>query len=148
MHAFQYIKRSLFLLLAVIPVSLIGYFFAVDQENLFFLYEWTLMAVILGAGVWALTGALKTTGKEKWILFSILMFCVQFAVFGLFLGPWTFYSMLFVYYVATAIGIAVYGYTLFKVDRYRFISVIFMILSVLFTLYMMVLNSLWGKDLS
>lgn len=148
MQATQYVKRSSFLLLAVIPISLIGYFFAVDYENLFFLYEWTLMGVILGAGVLALTGALKTTGKEKWILFSILMFCVQFAVLGLFLGPFSVYPMFYVYYGATAISFGILIYTISRVDRYRFIPVLLLVVSVLFTFYVNFLQMLWGKVLS
>lgn len=148
MEAIQYVKRSSFLLLATIPLSLIGYFFAVDNENLFFLYEWTMMLIILGAGVLALTGALKTTGKEKWILFSILLFCVQFAVLGSFLGPFSVYPLFYVYYGASAISIGILVFTIFRVDQYRFIPVSLLILSVLFTFYMNFLQMLWGKDLS
>ncbi|MDM5317443.1 hypothetical protein QUF49_15640 [Fictibacillus sp. b24] len=148
MQAIQYVKRSSYLLLVVIPISLMGYFFAVNHENLFFLYEWALMLIIFGAGVFALIGALKTKGKEKWILFSILMFCVQFAVLGLFLGPFSVYPMFYVYYGAAAISFGIIIYTIFRVDLYRFIPVSLLIVSVLITFYMNFLQMLWGKDLS
>ncbi|MGA4720999.1 hypothetical protein [Fictibacillus nanhaiensis] len=148
MDSDQYVKRSSYLMLTIFPVLMVGYYFAVNHENLFFLYEWTLIIIVLGAGLMSLIGAIKTKGKEKWVLFSILAFCVQFAVLGLFLGPLTFYPMFFVYYPATILAMTVYGITLSKVDDYRFISVIFMIISVLLTLYMVLLQSFWGQDLT
>ncbi|MBH0155143.1 hypothetical protein IHV10_02125 [Fictibacillus sp. 5RED26] len=148
MNSSQYVKRSSLLLLAIIPVLLVGYYFAVNHENLFFLYEWTLIVLVLGAGLMSLTGAVKTKEKEKWVLLSIVAFCVQFAVLGLFLGPLHYYSMFFVYYPAAILGMIVFGITLSKVDSYRFISVIFMIISVLLIVYMILLQSLWGQDLT
>ncbi|MBD7963632.1 hypothetical protein [Fictibacillus norfolkensis] len=148
MDSNQYVKRSSLLLLAIFPVLIVGYYFAVNHENLFFLYEWTLIVVVLGAGLMSLIGSIKTKEKEKWVLLSILAFCVQFAVLGLFLGPLHYYSMFFVYYLATILGMTVFGITLSKVDNYRFISVIFMIISVLLTVYMILLQSLWGQDLT
>jgi hypothetical protein len=148
MDSNQYVKRSSLLLLAIFPVLIVGYYFAVNHENLFFLYEWTLIVVVLGAGLMSLIGSIKTKENEKWVLLSILAFCVQFAVLGLFLGPLHYYSMFFVYYLATILGMTVFGITLSKVDNYRFISVIFMIISVLLTVYMIFLQSLWGQDLT
>ncbi|WP_137790296.1 hypothetical protein [Bacillus sp. E(2018)] len=148
MDSNQYVKRSSFFLLAIFPVMIVGYYFAVNHENLFFLYEWALVLLVLGAGLFSLFGAVKVKGKEKWALFSILAFSIQFASLGLFLGPLHFYPMFFVYYTVTVLAMIVFGSALAKVDNYRFISVIFMILSVLLTLYMILLQSLWGKDLT
>ncbi|MED1865205.1 hypothetical protein P4V41_17195 [Fictibacillus nanhaiensis] len=148
MDSNQYVKRSSLLLLVIFPVLMVGYYFAVDHENLFFLYEWALVILVLGAGLFSLFGAVKAKGKEKWVLFSILAFSIQFASLGLFLGPLTFYPMFFVYYAATILAMTVFGITLSKVDNYRFISVIFIIISVLLTLYMILLQSLWGQDLT
>jgi hypothetical protein len=144
----QYVKRSSFFLLAIFPVMIMGYYFAVYHESLFFLYEWALVLLVLGAGLSSLFGAVIAKGNEKWVLFSILAFSIQFASLGLFLGPLYFYPMFFVYYAATILAMTVYGITLVKVDHYRFISIIFMIVSVLLTLYMFLLQSLWGKDLT
>lgn len=144
----QYVKRSSFFLLAIFPVMIVGYYFAVYHESLFFLYEWALVLLVLGAGLFSLFGAVIAKGKEKWVLFSILAFSIQFASLGLFLGPLTFYPMFFVFYAATILAMTVYGITLAKVNHYRFISVIFMIVSVLLTLYMILLQSLWGQDLT
>ncbi|ANC76202.1 hypothetical protein ABE65_005010 [Fictibacillus phosphorivorans] len=148
MDSNQYVKRSSFLLLSIFPVLMVGYYFAVNHENLFFLYEWMLIVVVLGAGLMSLIGAIKTKEKEKWVLLSIIAFCVQFAVLATFLGPLTFYPMFFLYYTATILAMTVFGITLSKVDNYRYISVIFMIISVLLTVYMIILQSLWGQDLT
>ncbi|MQR97227.1 hypothetical protein [Fictibacillus phosphorivorans] len=148
MDSNPYVKRSSFLLLSIFPVLIVGYYFAVNHENLFFLYEWALIVVVLGVGSISLIGAIKTKEKEKWVLLSILAFCVQFAVLGLFLGPLHYYPMFYVYYAATILAMTVFGITLSKVDNYRYISVIFMIISVLLTLYMIILQSLWGQDLT
>ncbi|MBN3554515.1 hypothetical protein JYA63_09575 [Fictibacillus nanhaiensis] len=148
MDSNPYVKRSSYLLLAIFPVLMVGYYFAVNHENLFFLYEWALLVIVFGAGLMSLIGAFKTKEKEKWVLLSILAFCVQFAVLAMFLGPLTFYFMFFGYYAAAILGMTVFGITISKVDNYRFISVIFMIISVLLTLYMFFLQSLWGQDLT
>lgn len=148
MQTVQYVKSSTLLLLAILPVSFIGYLFAADYENLFFVYEWVLAAMVIASGVLALLGAIRTTDKLRWVLISVLAFITQFSVLGLFLGPYSIYPMFVVFYLVTFLSIGSYVVTIIVADRYKFIPVILLIISVLFTLYMILLNSLWGKDLS
>jgi hypothetical protein len=148
MQAVTYVKTSGLLLLSILPLSFIGYFFSTGHETLFFLYEWILAAVVVMAGIVALRGAFKTEDQLKWILISILTFVVQFSVLSLFLGPFTVYPMIIIYFAVTVAAFCIYIFTLFKVDRYRFINVLFLVISSLFTFYMMFLQMLWGKDLT
>jgi hypothetical protein len=148
MQPVQYVKNSSLLLFSILPVSLVGYFFAVSYEDLFFLYEWILVVILVGAGGLALTGALTEAGKLRWILLSIFLFSIHFSVLGLFLGPFTMYSMFIIYYVITFFAFLTYITAFLASDRFRFIPFILMIVSVLLTIYVIILNGLWGKDLT
>jgi hypothetical protein len=145
MQTVRYVKTSGLLLLAILPISFVGYLLSVDHENLFFLYEWMLVALVIGAGAVALWGAIKATDKLRWVLISVLAFILQFSVLGLFLGPYSVYQMFNVYYAVTALAFCIYIFTLFTVTLYRYIIVLFMVMSSLFTFYMMFLQALWGK---
>ena len=148
MQTVHYIRTSSFLLIAIIPISVIGYLLAVDYEDLFYLYEWALSVLIAGAGGMALTGAVQMNGRIRWVQLSVLAFCVHFSVLGLFLGPFTIYPMFGVYYLVTVLALLVYVYTLFKVKQYRSVPVLLMVGSSLMTFYMMFLHMLWGANLT
>ena len=148
MRTVHYIRASSFLLAAIIPISMIGYLLAVDYEDLFYLYEGALIVLIAGAGAMALTGAVQTDSRIRWVLLSVLAFCVHFSVLGLFLGHFSIYPMFWVYYLVTVLALLVYVYTLFKVKQYRSVPVFLMIGSSLMTFYMMFLHMLWGANLT
>ena len=148
MRTVHYIRTSSFLLVAIIPMSVIGYMLAVDYEDLFYLYEWALTFLIAGAGGMAKTGAVQTNGRIRWVLLSVMAFCVHFSVLWLFLGPFSNYPIFWVYYLVTVLALLVYVYTLFKVKQYRSVSVLLMIGSSLMTFYMMFLHMLWGANLT
>lgn len=148
MQTVHYIRTSFFLLVAIIPMSVIGYLLAVDYEDLFYLYEWALILLIAGAGGMALTGAVQTNGRIRWVLLSVLAFCVHFSVLGLFLGPFSIYPFVWVYYLVTVLALLVYVYTVFKVKQYRSVPVLLLIGSSLMTFYMMFLHMLWGANLT
>lgn len=148
MQTVHYIRTSSFLLIAIIPISVIGYLLAVDYEDLFYLYEWALSVLIAGAGGLALMGAVQMNGRIRWVQLSVLAFCVHFSVLGLFLGPFTIYPMFGVYYLVTVLALLVYVYTLFKVKQYRSVPVLLMVGSSLMTFYMMFLHMLWGANLT
>lgn len=148
MQTVHYIRTSFFLLVAIIPMSVIGYLLAVDYEDLFYLYEWALILLIAGAGGMALTGAVQTNGRIRWVLLSVLAFCVHFSVLGLLLGPFSIYPFVWVYYLVTVLALLVYVYTVFKVKQYRSVPVLLLIGSSLMTFYMMFLHMLWGANLT
>jgi len=144
----RYITINSLLLLAIAPISLIGYFFAVHNESLFFLYEWLLSLMIVGVILLAIVGIIKIKSKLKWISISILAFMIQFSVLSLFLGPFTKYPLFILYYFIAAIAFVLFILTIKKVDKFKFIPINFIVLSIILTLYMILLNNLWGKDLS
>lgn len=141
----KYIKINALLLLAIIPLSVVGYLFAVYDESLFFLYEWLLMLLILVSTILSIISIVKIKGNLKWVSISILAFLVQFLVLSLFLGPFTEYSLFSVFYIVTFFAIMIFIATFRKVEKFKFLPVIFIIVSIIFTFYMLFLNSLWGR---
>lgn len=73
---------------------------------------------------------------------------IQFSVLSLFLGPFTKYAIFMVYYLVAFIAFVVFIVTIKKVDKFKYIPIFFTVISIIFTLYMFLLNNLWGKDLS
>ncbi|MGX1901127.1 hypothetical protein EDD69_11341 [Thermolongibacillus altinsuensis] len=145
MGEIKYIKINALLLLAIIPLSVVGYLFAVYDESLFFLYEWLLMLLILVSTILSIISIVKIKGNLKWVSISILAFLVQFLVLSLFLGPFTEYSLFSVFYIVTFFAIMIFIATFRKVEKFKFLPVIFIIVSIIFTFYMLFLNSLWGR---
>jgi hypothetical protein len=143
----NYVKVTSLLLLSILPVSLIGYWFAVDHEHLFFLYEWAMLFIILATFFFAMIGVAKDK-YNKWPLNSIIGFTFQMAILFLFLGPFTHFAFILVYYVAATISAILMIMSIKKMQKYRFLPGIFLFISVLSTFYVIFLNSLWGNDLS
>ncbi|WP_456270951.1 hypothetical protein [Bacillus sp. AK031] len=148
MGELNYIKLNTILLLAIIPLFAVGYFFAVSNESMFFLYEWLLTLLISSSIIVSLVSIFKIKSGLKWISASILAFLVQFSAMSLFLGPFTEYWGFTLFYIAAFCALVVFIVTLKKADKFKFIPVLFMVLTLFFTLYMILLNNLWGKDLS
>ena len=135
-------------MLISIPLSVIGYYFAVNNESLFFLYEWSLVVLVLISIVLSIKNIVSTKNNLKWVAISILAFLIQFSVLGLFLGPLTHYFMIYIYYVFSIISFVIFITTIRKNKILRIIPIIFTIITGFFTLYIMLLNVLWGNDLS
>lgn len=148
MKELRYLTINSLLLLAIVPLSLIGYVFAVYNESLFFIYEWLFSLNVVGVFILAIIGIVKIQSKLKWISISILAFMIQFSVFSLFLGPFTKYPLFTLYYFIAGIAFVLFILAIRKVDKFKFIPIIFTVLSIILTLYMILLNNLWGKDLS
>lgn len=148
MRTIHFIRVSLVILVAAIPLSLIGYLLAVDYEDLFYMYEWALVFLIASAAGMALTGALKARDQSRWVLVSILAFCIHIAVLAFFLGPFSVYPMFWVYYVVTVLAIYVYFHTFLKVKFYRAVPVLLMIATSLMTIFIVFLQMLWGANLT
>jgi hypothetical protein len=144
----KYVKLNVCLLLGVIPLSVLGYTFAVYNESLFFLYEWLLLLLLLASIILSIIGIIKTKSNLQWISTSFLAFLVQFSVLSLFLGPFTEYVWFSLYYFVAFCAFIVFIVTINKVDRFKPIPIIFIIISLLFTFYMLLLNNLWGTGLS
>lgn len=148
MEEIKYVKINALLLLAIIPLSVVGYLFAVYNESLFFLYEWLLTLLILGSTILSIISIVKIKGNLKWVSISILAFLIQFSVLGLFLGPFTEYGLFSLFYIVTFFAVVVFVAAFRKIDKFKFLPIIFIILSIMFTFYMLLLNNLWGRDLS
>ncbi|WLR58920.1 hypothetical protein [Guptibacillus hwajinpoensis] len=146
LNELSYIKINALLLLAIIPLSIIGYFLAVSDESLFFVYEWALVVLLSCTFLLSIVTALVYKSSLLWLSFSFLAFILQFAVFCLFIGPYTFYPLFFAYYIMATISIIVSIITFKKGLPFRFITVIFMSVTILVTVYMILLNSLWGVN--
>ena len=146
LNELSYIKINALLLLAIIPLSIIGYFLAVSNESLFFVYEWSLVVLLSCTFLLSIVTAFVYKSSLIWLSLSFLAFIFQFAVFCLFLGPYTFYPLFFAYYAVATISIIVSIITFKKGLPYRFITVIFMVVTVIMTFYMMLLHSLWGVN--
>lgn len=144
----EYIKINVLLLFAIIPLSIVGYLFAVSYESLFFIYEWLLALLIISAMIWAVVSIVKIKTPLRWISISILAFLVQFSVLSLFLGPYTVNSFFCVFYVVTCLEVIILIMAIKKVKRFRHLPILFLIISGILTVYMMFLNSLWGSNLS
>ncbi|WP_108670325.1 hypothetical protein [Peribacillus acanthi] len=143
----NYAKATSLLLLSLIPLSFIGYWFAVDLEHLFFLYEWSLVVLMLAIVYFSFLGIYKEK-KNKWIFISTLAFTIQMSVLFLFIGPFTHFSFIMIYYVTSTITTILMVISLKKLQKYRYLPITFLFFSILSTLYVILINNLWGKDLS
>ncbi|MCD5323265.1 MULTISPECIES: hypothetical protein [Pontibacillus] len=143
-----YLKGAIYLLVAIVPLSIGGYFLAVNAEDLFIFYEWLLVAVVLTAFILSVKTVCENQGAGKWLAGSVVAFILQFTVLSLFLGPFTYYSMIFVYYGVAFLAFIVYVKALKKNRVHRAIPIILLVFTSVFTVYMFLLNSLWGVNWS
>lgn len=142
------LKLNVYLLLIIIPLSILGYYFAVNNESLFFLYEWLLAALVITLLIFSIKNIVSIKSNLKWVAISILAFLIQFSVLALFLGPMTHYLMFYLYYVIAIVSFTIFIITIRKNKTLRVIPLLFFILTGLITLYIMTINALWGTDLS
>lgn len=143
-----HLKLNVYLLLLIIPLSVLGYYFAVNNESLFFLYEWSLAALLIILIVLSIKNSVSIKNNLKWVAISNVAFLIQFSILGLFLGPLTYYQMFYLYYVFAIGSFLIFILTIRKNKDVRMIPIIFMILTGLFTFYIVFINLLWGTDLS
>jgi hypothetical protein len=142
----SYVKINALILLMILPLSMIGYQFAVSNEEMFFVYEWSLVVLLLISFILAGATSVIYNSSNTWLSYAILSFDLQFAVFGLFMGPYTSYELFFVYYLCSAIALIIFIITLKNVKVFRYLIMIFTIVTVLLTSYMVLLQSLWGTN--
>lgn len=142
------LKLNVYLLLIIIPLSILGYYFAVNNESLFVLYEWLLAALVIALVIFSIKNILSIKNNLRWVAASILAFLIQFSVLALFLGPLTHHLMFYLYYICAIVSFAVFIITIRKNKTLRVIPLIFFMLTGLFTLYILTLNALWGTNLS
>lgn len=135
-------------MLSIIPLLIIGYFFAVYKEDLFYLFEWFLTILMVVMLIYSIINVIKIKSNLKWIAISTLFFLMQLSVFCLFLGPFTQYEFFYLYYVVSILSFVIFIGSIRKASKYKFVPISFTILSIVLSLYMILLNSLWGKDLS
>jgi hypothetical protein len=145
MKEIYYLKLNVYLLLIIIPLSVLGYYFAVYNESLFFLYEWLLVALVIVSILFSIKNIVSIKNERKWIAVSILAFLIQFSVLGLFLGPFSNYPIIYLFYVVALVSLVVFLLTLRKNKVLKVIPIIFMILTGFFTLYMAFINAMWGN---
>ena len=142
------LKLNVYLLLIIIPLSILGYYFAVNNESLFVLYEWLLAALVIALVIFSIKNILSIKDNLRWVAASILAFLIQFSVLALFLGPLTHHLMFYLYYLSAIVSFTVFIITIRKNKTLRVIPLIFFMLTGLFTLYILALNALWGTNLS
>ena len=142
------LKLNVYLLLLIIPLSILGYYFAVNNESLFILYEWLLAALVIALVIFSIKNILSIKDNLRWVAASILAFLIQFSVLALFLGPLTHHLMFYLYYLSAIVSFTVFIITIRKNKPLRVIPLIFFMLTGLFTLYVLALNALWGTNLS
>ena len=142
------LKLNMYLLLIIIPLSALGYYFAVNNESLFFIYEWLLAALVIALVIFSIKNILSIKDNLRWVAASILAFLIQFSVLALFLGPLTHHLMFYLYYICAIVSITVFIITIRKNKTLRVIPLIFFMFTGLFTLYILALNALWGTNLS
>ena len=142
------LKLNVYLLLIIIPLSILGYYFAVNNESLFVFYEWLLAALVIALVIFSIKNILSIKNNLRWVAASILAFLIQFSVLALFLGPLTHYLMFYLYYLSAIVSITVFIIAIRKNKTLRVIPLIFFMLTGLFTLYILALNALWGTNLS
>lgn len=139
------LKLNAYLLLLIIPISVVGYYFAVEKENLFFVYEWMLTVFVITLMLYSIKNILMIKNSLIWVAISIFVFLIQFAVFGLFLGPFSNFAMIIVYYLAAIISLIVYVITLIKSNKMRMVPIIFIIITGIFTFFMVFITAMWGN---
>lgn len=142
------LKLNVYLLLTIIPLSVLGYYFAVNNESLFFLYEWLVAALVIFLMLFSIKNIVSIRNELRWVAISILVFLIQFSVLGLFLGPLTHYLIFYFYYISAILSFVASGITIRKNKTLRIIPIILIIITGLFTLYIVLLNALWGTNLS
>lgn len=143
-----YLKLNGYLLLTIIPLSMLGYYFAVHNESMFFLYEWLLVALVIMLAGFSIRNIVLIRETTRWVAISILTFLMQFSVLGLFLGPFSYFLMIYLYYAVAILSIIIFIITMRKNKTLKSIPIILIILTGFFTLYMVFLNMIWGSSLS
>ncbi|MGV3464982.1 MAG: hypothetical protein ACO1OT_06795 [Heyndrickxia sp.] len=139
------LKLNVYLLLAILPLSAIGYYLAVQKEELFFLYEWLLTALVIVSAILSIKNIISIRNEQKWVAISILAFLIQLSVFALFLGPLTYYWLIYLYYAVAFISIVAFFMTIGKIKSLKAVPIIFTTLTVIFSFYMVFLNAMWGS---
>ncbi|TCN20491.1 hypothetical protein [Mesobacillus foraminis] len=144
----KYLNLTIYLLIGILPLSALGYYFAVENESLFYLYQWLLSALIVLAGILAIKCIVSLSGGLKWVAIAIFVFLLEFSVLGLFLGPFTHFLMIYLYYLVALISLVVFITAIKKSRSYRYLPVIFILFTGLTSIYVIFLNLLWGNNLS
>jgi len=139
------LKLNVYLLLAILPLSAIGYYFAVQKEELFFLYEWLLAALVVVLAVFSIKNIVSIKNEKRWVAISILAFLIQFSVFGLFLGPLTHFWLIYLYYVVAVLSIVTFIMAIGKIKILKAVPITFTVLTALFSFYMVFLTTMWGN---
>ncbi|KGP90601.1 hypothetical protein N780_04230 [Pontibacillus chungwhensis BH030062] len=140
------IKGTVYLLMTMIPLFILGYILSVNYEQMFFIFEWLLGVVVLSVFVLSIKSIREAQDERKWIAVSILAFILQFSVLSLFLGPYTFYPMIYIYYCFAVMAFIVFFKALQRNGTLRALPITFLIITGAFTVYVALINSLWGKD--
>jgi hypothetical protein len=141
----HYLKLNVYLLLLIIPLSALGYYFAVHNESLFFLYEWLLVALVIVSILFSIKNIVSIKNERKWIAISILAFLIQFSVLGLFLGPLSNKLMIYLFYIVAILSFVIFIISIRKNKILKTIPIVFMILTGIFMLYMVFINAMWGN---
>ncbi|AQQ52320.1 hypothetical protein B0X71_03815 [Planococcus lenghuensis] len=75
-------------------------------------------------------------------------FLLQSALLGLFLGPLTDLRFFLPFYTISFLALAIFVLAFRRLEKRKWLPAIFIAVSGVFLLYMVLLNSLWGKDVS
>ncbi|WP_227396194.1 hypothetical protein [Jeotgalibacillus aurantiacus] len=140
------IQTNAWLMLLFIPLLIAGYMLAAYEESLFGLFEWGYGGLISALFIFAVWNTTVTKGPSKWAAASMAAFLLQLAVLSLFLGPFSTYSMFFVFYAVTAAVLITFIFALNKTDRFRGLIGLFLGLSIVMVVYMVLIQSLWGVN--
>ncbi|TFE00823.1 hypothetical protein [Jeotgalibacillus sp. R-1-5s-1] len=140
------IQTNAWLMLLFIPLFVTGYMLAVYEESLFGLFEWGYWTLISALFIFAVWNTTITKGPSKWAATSMAAFLMQLAVLSLFLGPFSIYSMFFVFYAVAAVVLITFILALKKTDRFKGLIALFLGLSIVMVVYMAVIQSLWGVN--
>ncbi|WP_186579330.1 hypothetical protein [Aquibacillus kalidii] len=141
----KYMKWNLATLIAIIPLCFLGYWFAVNNEALFYLFEWLLVFLLVISVIISILGITTAKGTERWMSTSILSFLVQLIAFSLFLGPLTqFYPFIYVFYFISLVALISQILVCAKVENSKWLPIVFIIVGVLFVLFVGIIQSLWG----
>ncbi|WP_242705544.1 hypothetical protein [Pontibacillus sp. ALD_SL1] len=136
------IKGTVYLLMAMIPLFILGYILSVNYEQMFFVYEWLLSVVVLSLFVLSIKSFREVKDERKWIAASTLAFILQFSVLSLFLGPFSYYPMIYIYYCFAVMAFIVFIKALQRNGTLRAIPITFLVITGTFTLYVVLLNRL------
>jgi hypothetical protein len=125
----------------------------VELHNHFDVYKSVLMVLILITLGIAITSVLKTKGDLKWAALSVVGFNLLLLVIGVGwtigldqdkLNPWIFFPA---YYIALVLALYFYikSIRLLK-SYYKLFPICMLLASIIPTLYVILINGLWGKS--